>query len=80
MKRAFICYGYGSFAATTIAIQWTSYAVAPRNAVIRLPSTTLRTGFGRAEANAYFHCFGGAAAKTMEKDSHFLAAAGETRP
>jgi hypothetical protein len=41
------------------------------------PSTSLRAGSGRAEMDIYFRCFGGFAAKTTEKDSHFLAAAGE---
>jgi hypothetical protein len=32
---------------------------------------------GRVEEIVYFRCFGGKAAKTTEKDSYFLAAAGE---
>jgi hypothetical protein len=32
---------------------------------------------GRAEETVYFGCFGGKAAKTTEKERHFLAAAGE---
>jgi hypothetical protein len=32
---------------------------------------------GRAEETVYFGCFGGFAAKTTEKDSHFHAAGGD---
>jgi hypothetical protein len=43
----------------------------------RSPRGQVGFACGSKEESVYFPCFGGFAAKTREKDSHFPAAAGE---
>jgi hypothetical protein len=53
-----------------VAVIYATYAVATATAFFTS---------GRVEEPVYFRCFGGEAAKTTEKDRHFLAAAGRQR-